>query len=102
MEGWGSASGVCLQGLNPSEPDHDDLHPRVEPGRLSCAESGRHALGTGATPTLGLAVQIRAFILDSATLLDLALRRLRLSLVVTVPWTGLRTVVPAWAHGLGR
>ncbi len=68
MEGWGFASvasGVCH---------------RVE---LSCAESGRHALGTGATPTLGLAVQIGALILGSGTLLDLALRRLRLSLVVT-------------------
>ncbi len=52
--------------------DHDDLHSRIEPWRLSCAESGRHVLGNGTVPTLGLAVQIGALILGSVALLHMA------------------------------
>ena len=81
MEGWGSASvasGVCPittplpSSSDPFEPDHDDLHTRIEPRRLSCAESGRHALGKGTTPTLGAGeVQIGLLILGSGALLDM-------------------------------
>ncbi len=43
------------------------------------AESGRHALGKGATPILGLAVQIGALILGGVALLHMPPGDLRLS-----------------------
>ena len=55
----------------------------LNPAGLALRSTPDTAQARGATAILGLAMQIGALILDSGTLLDFALRRLRLSLVVT-------------------
>ena len=69
-----------------------------EPWGLGCGESGSHALGEGATPTLGLAVQIGALILGGVALLDMTPGDLRLGQSQQLAVQGLELGCPGAAR----
>ncbi len=83
----------------PGSADHDDLHTRIEPWRLSCAESGRHALGKGRRRTAGLAGRPAGSILGGVALLDMTSGDLRLSQSQQLAVQGLELGCPGAAAG---